>query len=1347
MKRYTLLFLTFIIGLSANAQSVKWLKSDGGSSSAEIRNLAVDPSGFIYAVGSFNTNMVVNGNTVITRGGYDGFIAKYTAAGNLIWLKTIGGTGTDIGLEIETDGQHKVYVSVVALSSPIHVADSILPSSVSGILRFDSTGKFETVLTTGMSIHNMKVYQNSIYIRNALNVLYKFDLNGSTIWSKSISGSFASNNLLPAPPETSLEITQHGDIIFSQSCTGNYTYDGVTVSNSSGRFLVASLIDTNSNLIRNYTWGMNQGFELRSRSAIVDQDHNVYLAASFPEAYSSSFGSSTIQHLLSGFSFHSLLKFDPLGNPVWAFNISCANSTAYFYDLALDNTGNVALLGMYNDITSLGSFNFPVNSFNGNIFTATISPGGMLLTAMGFGSNNGTDRARDIQLLNNGTFVMGGMTFNAQPVQYGCINSVTAGFMVMNYSYDPPVLPDVSFSFLREQREVYFSSAISGATNISWDFGDGTTSAQRNPPHIFNTPGNFTVRLIGSNSCGSDTFSTNILYKGIQKVVPERIANNKLQIVVAKGGFPFSSAQMILKQGAHTILSETVAVNDSGIVQGNFRLQNEPLGMYDLIVQSGAYTDTLYNGLEMEPENNDSLTIQVSGPALRLVNRFQRYEVTVHNPANVNRYAIPVLIAIHPQNEIARLSNFVIADSISNVVRDSAFVHDFIMVHDSATGDSMWVAMLVLPVIAPKSTETIEFYMRGTSLGNKLMIAALLNPAFNASQLEELGVSRTSTSCDFLGDAPACVLDILNQVPGIGCLTSAFSLGCSIGNIARDIAGNRNRQGDGKKYIADVFNFLSDVAGVLTCEAGGFAKDKAEKVAEDVVMKVMGEVLGISSSLLTGNAFNIPMQPAGLPFNIPGSCLSIFLKPKKNLKDYFISDVSSMDPNDKTGPAGINTGNYFDGKAEMQYTIRFENVDTATAPASVVEITDTLDASFFDISSLRFTGFGFADSSYQVLNAPGSYVQEIDLRPSKNTIVRFMANIDTAVNVVTWKFESLDPVSRDLVVNPFDGFLNPNQSSPEGEGYVSFSIKPLPDRPHLQQVNNDAKIVFDENAPIFTDVWSNIVDKQKPSSHILPLPPVILDTIFTVKWTGTDPHSGIQAYDIYVIRNNTDTVLQLRNTRADSVRLKGTVGSNYKFYSIATDHAGNIEDAPDVPDTEVSLSWPLPLQLLTFSGTKLDSEVLLKWETTGETNTSHFEVQRSNDGLNFQQIGRVNATGNAGTQHYSLLDLQPASGNNFYRLKMMDVDGRFSYSGIIRINMENIGLMTVFPNPVKNMITVAGLKQGGVLKLIGMDGKLMLQWPVTAQSMTVDISRFAKGIYLLQYLKEEVTTIQRIIKQ
>ena len=90
---------------------------------------------------------------------------------------------------------------------------------------------------------------------------------------------------------------------------------------------------------------------------------------------------------------------------------------------------------------------------------------------------------------------------------------------------------------------------------------------------------------------------------------------------------------------------------------------------------------------------------------------------------------------------------------------------------------------------------------------------------------------------------------------------------------------------------------------------------------------------------------------------------------------------------------------------------------------------------------------------------------------------------------------------------------------------------------------------------------------------------------------------------------------------------------------------------------------------------------------------------------------------------------------------------RFTYSNIIKLGKQTSAVLTVFPNPVSDVLTISGLKQYGILLLYNTEGKLLQQQTVSAQTMTMDISIYAKGMYLLKYYEDEKTVIQKIIKQ
>lgn len=120
-----------------------------------------------------------------------------------------------------------------------------------------------------------------------------------------------------------------------------------------------------------------------------------------------------------------------------------------------------------------------------------------------------------------------------------------------------------------------------------------------------------------------------------------------------------------------------------------------------------------------------------------------------------------------------------------------------------------------------------------------------------------------------------------------------------------------------------------------------------------------------------------------------------------------------------------------------------------------------------------------------------------------------------------------------------------------------------------------------------------------------------------------------------------------------------------------------------VAELENGCTITLPVTLARFSGTLLDNAVSLSWTTTEEAGSSHFDIERSIDAKEFIQLGRVQAKGNSSvTQQYRFLDSKPLNGNNYYRLRMADMDGKFEYSRVIVIdNGANSVAFELLGNP------------------------------------------------------------------
>jgi uncharacterized repeat protein (TIGR01451 family) len=186
-----------------------------------------------------------------------------------------------------------------------------------------------------------------------------------------------------------------------------------------------------------------------------------------------------------------------------------------------------------------------------------------------------------------------------------------------------------------------------------------------------------------------------------------------------------------------------------------------------------------------------------------------------------------------------------------------------------------------------------------------------------------------------------------------------------------------------------------------------------------------------------------------------------------------------IDPNDKLGPEGYTEARTIDRAETLQYTIRFENVSTATAPAQQVVVTDLLDADL-DLASLRITEVAYGDRVIPVFYGRGGatlHDEIVDYREGddRTWVVYTHINLDYATGLMTAVLTTLDPDTGDCPEDPLAGFLPPNDETGRGEGRISFEIDPLPGLPDGTTITNQARIIFDTEAPIVTDVWANTI--------------------------------------------------------------------------------------------------------------------------------------------------------------------------------------------------------------------------------------------------------------------------------
>ena len=176
-----------------------------------------------------------------------------------------------------------------------------------------------------------------------------------------------------------------------------------------------------------------------------------------------------------------------------------------------------------------------------------------------------------------------------------------------------------------------------------------------------------------------------------------------------------------------------------------------------------------------------------------------------------------------------------------------------------------------------------------------------------------------------------------------------------------------------------------------------------------------------------------------------------------------------------------------------------------------------------------------------------------------------------------------------------------------------------------------------------------------------------------------------------------------------------------------------------------------PLRLLSFDAYKQQSSVLLKWKTDNEVNTSHFDIERSSNGTQFEKIGEVAAVNASGINNYVFEDVQPLTKLNFYRIKQVDIDGKKTYSTIAKVLFDKFGkLLNVYPNPATNYVQFdfAGKQKTILVNVFDVQGRLlqtttMLNQPI----LKLPITNLPHGKYIVQLSDGETNAMGSFIKQ
>ena len=591
---------------------------------------------------------------------------------------------------------------------------------------------------------------------------------------------------------------------------------------------------------------------------------------------------------------------------------------------------------------------------------------------------------------------------------------------------------------------------------------------------------------------------------------------------------------------------------------------------------------TMSNFLRVDEEKPIELTTNVTFPSS--YGHVVTYTCKITNKGNMTAYAVPIYIWMKSKQEqgifdvriegldLPRLSDYVSSEVLTqsevtqmktalDALDDDHYFMKYWVEDEDSPADSVCVrSNYFYTNIAPGETKTV-----------RLTISTREVDAFAYFTLPEEWPSYSieSESPKFMAKARfasakseswyCCYRDRIECVANIICngldIASLFSVpGPTAVNIASCVAGGMNQvltaagdtycgkndvEGDFVKKVNNVVKGINITAALTSCASAFGVKNASEIVA----------VL---------DAFTHP--------SVTINCITAFFSKKPNCPPTppgggGTHGGKSHDPNEIYGYLS-QAGSKFlaDSVRNVNYRIEFENDTTfATASAHVVEVKDTLDSNYFDLTTFAPTSVKIGDK-VEYLDGMPNFVKTVDMRPAINAIVQVEGKYDVQKGIATWTFTSLDPMTMEPTDDVMQGFLPVNYDGESGIGEVTFDVSLKGDFADGTEIPNKASIVFDINDPIMTPLWTNTVDAVAPASQVVGIEQ-LNDSIVTVHVDGNDERSGIWKYEVYVQYGEEAPWWKTAECTADSaqVNFRFDEGIDYGFCVLSTDSAGNVE--------------------------------------------------------------------------------------------------------------------------------------------------------------------------------------------
>ena len=547
MRIRIFIFLLFsLYALVAQAQLVEWQNYHDVDANLTYVSSTVSADGSLYTATRYRNSYNFNGNTIELINPLsvsEVLVCKYDPLGTFLWSKRVavtGGNNPDVGVIefMAVDASGYIYLSTqgFGISGFIRVESDSIPFTGSGnrIIQLYPSGNIRSSkqLNSG-NIYNITCGGEYVYVAGysgSNSVIQKYD---STFVTPIYTLGGNTNIFLGASANqrSQMACSPSGEFIALLAVEGGgqpvFAEDTISRGTSAGfDELIVLLCDSSGTYLGSRTFLANDSLTSVSanpHAVVVDDNGQIYVSTyiSGTRIFNGDTlaPSGTIPNLRT-----VLATWNSAGEELWAsqFHQTSGSGNSYIEGLGISNDGNLMFTGssdgtvLFNEVEI--STNAGNRSFSGKINSNT----GELIWVLEPEIIQNNLLTHRITAIDDHRYFVSGRGF--QDYSFSCMEAITPNqsktqfFIIIDEDLGNPI--DADFSFSANADLLSFSSLASGADTWNWDFGDGSTSQEENPVHVYTDEGDYEVTLIASNCQYADTLSQNVsvIFTGIENL-------------------------------------------------------------------------------------------------------------------------------------------------------------------------------------------------------------------------------------------------------------------------------------------------------------------------------------------------------------------------------------------------------------------------------------------------------------------------------------------------------------------------------------------------------------------------------------------------------------------------------------------------------------------------------------------------------------------------------------------------------------------------------------------------------------------------------------------------------------